>query len=153
MRLTEMDATRLGEWLPLMWEGYRQDLIDAGESVEAADKNVERHQTLLFEDGRPGAGQHVFDVLDGDERVGVLWLSQQDGGKSAEWFVYDVIVEPEHRGKGYGRATMKAGEDFAREHGGTSLALNVFGPNVVARRLYESMDYQLVAQSMKKSLA
>lgn len=148
-----MDAVRQGEWLPLMWATYRQDLIDAGESVEAADKNVEHHKKMLFEDGRPGAGQYVFDAFEGDKRVGVLWLSQQDGGKSAEWFVYDIVIEPEHRGKGYGRATMEAGENFAREHGGNSLALNVFGPNTVARRLYESMDYQLVAQSMKKSLA
>ena len=147
-----MDASRLAEWLPLMWESYRQDLISAGESAKSADKNVEHHKRLLFDEGRPAAGQHILDVFDDDERVGVLWLSQQNGGTSAEWYVYDVVVEPDHRGEGYGRATMQAGEDFARRHGGQSLALNVFGNNTVARRLYESMDYQIVSQSMKKSL-
>jgi len=36
---------------------------------------------------------------------------------------------------------------------GTSIALNVFGPNTVARSLYESLGYEIQNIGMKKVLA
>ena len=57
------------------------------------------------------------------------------------------------RGKGYGRQTMQAAEQYVTSHGGKRLGLNVFGPNTVARRLYESMDYQVLAVGMYKDFS
>jgi ribosomal protein S18 acetylase RimI-like enzyme len=47
---------------------------------------------------------------------------------------------------------MRAAEDYVKSQGGTRLALNVFGPNTVARRLYESLGYKTMAIGMRKNL-
>jgi RimJ/RimL family protein N-acetyltransferase len=48
---------------------------------------------------------------------------------------------------------MAAAEHLASEIGFTELSLNVFGFNERARRLYDSMDYRVVAVQMTKALA
>jgi ribosomal protein S18 acetylase RimI-like enzyme len=48
---------------------------------------------------------------------------------------------------------MLAAEEFVTSKSGTRLALNVFGSNTVARRLYESLDYQVMSVSMFKDFA
>lgn len=47
---------------------------------------------------------------------------------------------------------MLAGEVFARQHGATSVRLNVFADNAVARRLYDSMAFAVTDMVMVKSL-
>jgi ribosomal protein S18 acetylase RimI-like enzyme len=85
--------------------------------------------------------------------VGTLWLADKKNEEEKDWYVYDIIVNEEFRGKGFGRLTMRAAEDFVKDQGGKRLGLNVFGPNTVARSLYESMDYQVMAVSMYKDFS
>jgi len=61
-----------------------------------------------------------------------------------------VAIEEEFRGRGLGRATMLAAESYVATNGGRRLALNVFGYNTVARALYDSLDYEVVAIAMRK---
>lgn len=152
VQLVPMSPDRLTEWLPRCWDDYRRDLLRAGLSAGAAEKNISQNASTLFDGVTPRAGQHLFDAVDDGALVGVLWLAQVDEGASGEWFVYNVEVDESVRGRGYGRAIMSAAEDFSIAHGGTSLSLNVFGFNDVARGLYHSMGYDEVAISMKKRL-
>ena len=90
--------------------------------------------------------------MDDETKVGTLWLATREKRKSGEWFVYDIVINEEFRRKGFGRSAMRAAEDYVKSQGGTRLALNVFGPNVVARSLYESMGYNAMAIEMRKDL-
>ena len=47
---------------------------------------------------------------------------------------------------------MQLGEDVARSAGAIRMGLNVFGSNVVARGLYESLGYEVTALQMSKPL-
>ena len=47
---------------------------------------------------------------------------------------------------------MLAVEDFASRHGRASIGLNVFGTNIEARSLYDSLGYTVVSTSMVKHL-
>jgi ribosomal protein S18 acetylase RimI-like enzyme len=153
IRLREKSDDDLTVWLEVLWDDYEKDLIDSGLSREAAAANIARNRSQLFVDGEPVEGQFFFDVVRDELKVGSLWLSHQPDRSPHEWFIYDVVVDEAYRGQGLGRATMQAAEEFARSRGGTRLALNVFGPNTVARRLYESMDYQTQSIQMFKDLA
>ena len=134
-----------------MWREYHHDLLGAGMSPEEAARNVERNREQLFVDGEPVEGQFIFDVLDGDQGVGSLWLGTRPD--SQEWYIYEIVVDEPFRGSGRGRSTMRAAEAYVKAQRGSRLGLNVFGPNVVARHLYESMDYQVMAVSMFKDLS
>jgi ribosomal protein S18 acetylase RimI-like enzyme len=153
MELKEKPPADVAEWLVVMWADYRKDLLGAGMSESEADKNIERNRTQLFDGDELVKGQYVFDVINEVATIGTLWLADRSEQSEGEWFIYDIVVDQAFRGRGFGRLTMQAAEEFVRSHGGTRLGLNVFGPNRVARNLYEAMDYQVMAVSMFKDLA
>jgi ribosomal protein S18 acetylase RimI-like enzyme len=151
IELVEKTEETLATWLATMWTSYHADLLAAGMTVGEADRNVERNRTNLLDGERPAAGQHILDVVSDGAVVGTLWLGHQSG--QHEWFIYDIAIDEAHRGTGLGRATMLAAERYVKAASGTRLGLNVFGVNVIARRLYESLDYQALSISMYKDLA
>ena len=136
-----------------MWESYYQDLLDAGSTPDDAQRNVARNKEMLFNGDDPVEGQYIFNVLDGDTVIGVLWIADKLDPVAKDWYIYDIVVDEAFRGKGYGRLTMQAAEEYVTSHGGKRLGLNVFGPNTVARSLYESMDYKVLAVGMYKDFS
>jgi ribosomal protein S18 acetylase RimI-like enzyme len=152
IELVEKSEADLATWLTTMWTGYRADLLAAGMSPKEAEQNVERNRAHLMDGERPTAGQHILDVINDGAVVGTLWLGHLPNQGSNEWFIYDIVIDEAFRGTGLGRATMRAAEEFVTSKSGTRLALNVFGPNTVARRLYESLDYEVMSVSMFKDL-
>ena len=85
--------------------------------------------------GRVGetAGRHVFVGIRGGE----AWL-------------YDITIDPDERGKGFGRAAMVALESELRSLGHVTVTLNVWGGNVIARGLYTSLGYVEESVHMRK---
>ena len=136
-----------------MVDGYAVDVARSkGLSAEDGRADAERQTSALLPDGRATAGQLLFLAVDDGAAVGTLWLSTTaPTGIDAGW-IYDVEIDASHRGKGYGREVMLLAEQQCRQLGLTSLCLNVFGPNLVARRLYESLGYEITSQTMAKPL-
>jgi ribosomal protein S18 acetylase RimI-like enzyme len=147
--LEPMPPARISEWSERLWVAYRNDIVKAGSSEAEADANVARNREALMPGGQPAPGQHIFDVTLDGAVVGALWLAEHAPG---DWFVYDIEIHDTHRGRGLGRASMLAAEDYVRAHGGTKLGLSVFGFNEVAQNLYRSLDYQVLAMNMVKEL-
>ncbi|MFZ2155053.1 MAG: GNAT family acetyltransferase [Bradyrhizobium sp.] len=56
-------------------------------------------------------------------------------------WVYYVAVDPDRRGQGYGRAIMKAAEDWLRATGIAKLQLMVRRENAKAGAFYQSIGY------------
>src|SRR5262249_4494342 len=95
--------------------------------------------------------EQVLRVAEADGRpVGFLWIGpgQQPG---LAW-VNDVEVEPDLRGRGYGRALMHEAERLAAGLGYARVGLNVMAGNPVAIALYDSLGYELMTQQMAKPL-
>ncbi|MFC7532285.1 GNAT family N-acetyltransferase [Actinoplanes sp. GCM10030250] len=85
--------------------------------------------------------------------VGRIWIGlTHPRGVPDCAFLYDIEVAAEHRGRGLGRALLRAGEAVAREHGAQALELNVFGSNATAIHLYETAGYRVTTQQMRKDL-
>lgn len=86
-------------------------------------------------------------------RIGHVWvtLQRQHGSGGGAW-IYDIEVEPEQRGKGFGRALLMAAEEETARHGISKIGLNVFGSNMIARSLYESAGYEVSSTQMTKKL-
>jgi ribosomal protein S18 acetylase RimI-like enzyme len=118
-------------------DAYAADLLasEASPSSEAAAATA-RQQT---DDALAQPGSVVLAAVTDGAQVGAVWLDVA----ADETFVLDILVSPEHRGRGYGRALMLATEDFARGRGCRSVALSVFGGNLIARRLYDTLGYQV----------
>jgi GNAT superfamily N-acetyltransferase len=131
--------------------GYAADIASSG-TLSAADAAIraatETDQTLP--DGLNTANHTFLCLHAGAEEVAINWLCHHRE-PGASW-VYAVEVSERHRGKGYGRAAMIAGEEATLAAADTHLSLNVFGSNTAATRLYERMGYQTVDQSRSVDL-
>ncbi len=135
-----------------MKEHYVAERMKAGDSSDAAHRTSETQFAELFPDGAPAEGQFVMNAIADGVTVGTLWMGRPFSRDSNTWFVFDIEIAEDARGRGIGRAAMEAAEVWTREHGGTRVALNVFGPNLIARSLYDSLGYEVLATSMFKDL-
>lgn len=141
------------EWMPEQEASYAELIIASGSMPpEAAREKARRDTQRTWSAGLGTPGQFVFRVIAGDEPVGWLWLAVPGPDDPAMAWVYDVVVDEAHRGRGYGRQAMLLAEREARARGMTSIGLNVHGQNSVAISLYDSLGYAVTAQQMKKPL-
>jgi len=141
-------------WLPRLIADYTEEIVDAGELPLDLARSKARVDVLKARPGRPDTrGQLVFRLLSGDRPVGWLWLviPPPSGDPHMAWVNY-ITVDKAFRGRGYGRQAMLLAEQEARARGMTAVGLNVRAHNTVARSLYDKLDYQLIAQQMKKVL-
>jgi ribosomal protein S18 acetylase RimI-like enzyme len=147
-----MSSDEFDAWLPESFEDYRTEIIASGEEIAAAEQNVKLTKAGLFPDGKPATGQHFLNVFDQEVKVGMIWLREPQLEGSRAWYVYQILVEEQFRGRGYGKRTMQEMENWVRARGGTRLVLNVFGNNLVAQSLYESTGFTTQARRMFKDL-
>jgi len=146
-----LSGSDLSEWLIRTRSEYIDERMAAGDSLAEAEANASTSMDRMFPAGAPAPGQFVGRVLLGGKRVGELWIGPV-GSDPARWWVWRVTVDDGVRGRGYGRKTMQLAEEFARANGATSIGLNVFARNEVARSLYTSLDYLETSVQMRKAL-
>jgi ribosomal protein S18 acetylase RimI-like enzyme len=152
VKLESKTSEQLASWLPGKMEEYVAERVKAGENADVAQSMSEAQFAQLFPGGTPADGQYVMDVVDDEVVVGTLWMGRPFSGDGDTWFIFDIEIAKDARGRGLGRATMEVAEAWTRERGGTRVALNVFGPNLIARSLYDSMGYEVLATSMFKDV-
>ena len=150
--LRPLTDNELEEWLAVQQGDYVADRIRTGEDPDEAKRIADDQYASFFPDGRPAPGQLTFRVMDGDAPVGWIWIGPRTPEQLSAYWVWNVVIGEEHRGKGFGRAAMLLVEEVALAAGATSLGLNVFGHNRIARRLYESLGYETMAIQMRKEL-
>jgi len=70
-----------------------------------------------------------------------------------ETVVWDILIHPWHRNKGYGKAAMMAMEDELRMMNINSIVLNVFAHNSIASTMYLKLGFTPVSTKMSKRLS
>ena len=152
LRLRAATRDEFDAWLPRQMAAYAALIAASGAMpAQAALEKAEQDTARYFSSGFGTPGHFVFRIMAGDVPVGWLWLGVPgpDPDPRMAW-VYEIEIEPAFRGQGHGRAAMLLAEAEARSRGMTSLGLNVHGQNTVARSLYESLGYDVMAVQMKK---
>lgn len=99
---------------------------------ESPDK-ARRHAELALR--VPSAGYLRWLTSAGTQAVGMVALEDQNS------FLYDVVVHPDRRGRGIGRAFCSAALSWSAQTGARSMALQVLESNTVARALYASLGF------------
>jgi len=119
-----------------------------------ADRIATESFTTLLPQGVDTPASFLFSVVEvlSQKKIGTLWIGVKGDAPNQKAFIYDIFFETQSRGRGYGRQTMHLAEAKARELGFKKIALHVFGHNLVARKLYEKLGYQVTNVSMAKEL-
>jgi GNAT superfamily N-acetyltransferase len=149
MRDEELDALQAA-----MRADYVAAMVDdGGFPFEVAEAKASVDTDALLPDGRPTPDQAFFVIEADGGPVGRLWLAErpQPLHHGALW-ILELHVDEPHRGKGYGRAALEFAEQEAARRGLERLALNVWGGNETARKLYRSLGYREQAVLMGKQL-
>ncbi|BCB77640.1 GNAT family N-acetyltransferase [Phytohabitans flavus] len=150
-----MTQAEFAQWRYAIARRFADSKVAAGSW--AAETALERALTAndaLLPDGLATEGMLLLKGVRPDGTpIGRLWirLGHPDGAAGCA-FLYDIEVEPEFRGAGYGRALLAAAEEAVRAQGLAELELNVFGHNPVAMSLYATSGYRVVTQQMRKTL-
>lgn len=135
-------------------EDYARALqVARGVSLAAARAQAARQLARLLPYGIDSERVLLRTATVGGTAVGWIWvtLPGSPGGPDPAW-IHHLGVDPEHQGHGYGRAMIEAIEIELAGYRVDRLGLNVFGDNVAAIRLYESLGFRVTAQQMAKSL-
>ena len=153
LRLLPMTDTEFTVFRAELITSYAAHHVEAGDwEPDEAEGRAAAEIDGLLPDGPGTAGMLVLVAEnDSGERVGHVWIALGRSRPEHAW-IFDTEVNSGHRGNGYGRALLQAGEDQAREHGSSTIGLHVFGANKVARNLYESSGYQTTSVVMRKTL-
>lgn len=142
--LVPMTEEEFGPYLEAGIREFAQQKMISGEwSERDAVALSEADHARLLPDGLKTPDQYLYTVRDAGsaETVATIWLALRPKGGRTESYIYDIEVHERYRGRGYGRATMLAGIDKARELGADTVGLHVFGHNAPARALYTSLGF------------
>lgn len=118
--LHELAGEELSTYVVQVEVAYARDMHElGGVALEEARQRAHESTLELFPDGRPAAGHQLWRAVDGDgEPVGVLWLARREQGTAHEHaWIYDIEVEPDRRGQGWGGLLMERAEEIARTGG------------------------------------
>lgn len=153
IRLVPMSQDQYESYRELAEEGYAQHIEESGELArDDARRKAADDYARVIPDGLQTPDSYLFRAYDGDDEVGTLWYAFRAAADGKRAWIYDIVVDEGLRGRGYGRAILRAGEEFCRANGVTSIGLNVFGHNRVARALYEQEGFFETAVNMRKRL-
>lgn len=150
IRLVAMTSDEFTTYIDFATKDYASEKVKAGnwEEEGSLDRAKKEYDTLL-PNGEKSENNYLFTIFDGNQAVGIIWLAR----KSEEvGFIYEIKIEDEFQGKGYGKKAMQELEVFGRELGLKKIGLHVFGHNKPARGLYEKLGYLETNVKMEKAL-
>ncbi len=155
VELRAMDDMEFQEYRARTVQDYAVDKTVAGtwSKDEAAALSEEAISKLLPE-GLATKDVFLYTVLDAAEGtpIGNLWVQYSESKKGREAFILDIVIHEAYQGKGFGKQTLQALDDIAREQGAASIGLHVFGHNQRAYNLYQKMGYETTDMVMRKNL-
>ena len=141
-------------WVATAIAAYAEDKVASGQwsHDESLERSAAEHAELLPQ-GLSTPDNHLFSVLDEDgQPVGMLWFAVTTRFNASVAYLYNVEIEPMHRGRGHAYRALLALEEEVRRMGLAGVALHVFGHNAAARALYAKLGYAPTNINMYKSL-
>lgn len=155
IQLRPMSEEEFAALKAAMYASYPEERARAvgGTATEEEIEIGRRQVDELMGEGLRSKAHHYWKMVAPDAdlgAVGDLWVFVDETKHRA--FIYFIGTDEAYRGRGYGYQALEALEAAVRPLGVTQIALNVFGDNDVARRLYERAGYQAQAISMAKNI-
>jgi ribosomal protein S18 acetylase RimI-like enzyme len=150
-----MSTDEFEAWAPTNIADYAKEHTIGGRwtAEEALRKAREEFESLLPQ-GMATPGHRFFSIVRSHDQkaVGMLWIRVEDAPKRTA-FVFNIEIFEAFRRQGYASKAMLLLEDEARRLKLESIRLHVFGHNLAARSMYESLGYVATNVQMMKRLA
>lgn len=146
VKFVEISDADFQAWKERAIAEYFADRLKAGNDLPDSPGNSREEFESLLPYGRLTRNNYIFHIVDedeGDRKVGIIWYAVDSRAfPSNSVFLYDIEVDREMRGRGYGTAALRLLEEKAKGLGKKRIALHVFAHNARARSLYEELGYR-----------
>ncbi|WP_085521572.1 GNAT family N-acetyltransferase [Tuberibacillus sp. Marseille-P3662] len=154
LELTSMTEERFNQYYKHALKAYADEHVKAGnwKEEEAIQKARQQFEQLL-PDGLETKDHHLLSILHDGEPIGILWLRVQSNHQEKQAIIFDIKLDEDQRGKGFGTAAMEAIDEYAQSMGVQQIRLHVFAHNQRAKSLYEKMGYDMTGYQMSKRLS
>ncbi len=120
-----------------------------------ADADVRAGFAKRLPEGPRTPGTYLLAILlseGGAERqIGYLDIAENPLG-SKSTYIYNIGLNEDVRGRGYGKSALALTEVFLRDRGYTKIGLNVFAGNAIARKIYDDAGFTITQMNMEKKL-
>ena len=137
--------------LPHEWHLHKevrlQALLDSphafGSSYEVEAKRSNSEWQQVIETALASGKNHVYLAVSGGAVCGLVWckLSAVEAGLAE---IFQMWVNPKHRGMGVGEKLLQAAIACARNHRVERISLEVTATNYAAAAFYQSQGFQLM---------
>jgi ribosomal protein S18 acetylase RimI-like enzyme len=119
-------------------------------SAEIAEREFHRQ----LPQGLATPDQHLLVIEDAVTAfsVGFLWMAVRQRDTGPEAFVFDLVILPAFRRRGFAEAAMLELEIYVRDLGVAQISLHVFEHNAAARALYDKLGFVPIGKRMGKKL-
>ena len=159
LELKPMNQDIYNHYITYSKNNYAQEITKArGISIEEAMQITNKEYDTLLPDGLQSKNQYLYTIENNEnENIGIMWFSTESNHGDNEAFLYDIEINKEYRGKGYGHESMKLLESKVKELNLAVIGLHVFLHNEIACSLYNKIGYQEIKRGktgviMKKTL-
>lgn len=137
--LRSMKSDEFQKHIVTLIEGYAKDKVLAGNwSEEESLDRAKAELANLLPDGEKTENNYLYSILNDNQVIGMIWLAQTG---DEEGFIYEISIDEQFQGYGFGKEAMKRLEEVAKDLGMKKIGLHVFGHNHRAISLYEKLDY------------
>ena len=128
--------------LAVLWNPWIRDTVVTFNSIEKTADDIAQ----MIAD-RHSARQAVFVARDaGDMLLGFASYAQfRAGAGYATCMEHTIVMAPAARGKGAGRALLKAVEGHAQSHGAHQMIAAITGENAAAHAFHAALGYVQIA--------
>ncbi len=132
---------------------YAEEKVRAGTwEEEESLANAEEQFDRLLPEGLQTEHHELWNLLNGEEAIGWVWLCYDPNHPQKEGFIYNFFLFETYRGKGFAKQAIAALEEEAKSLGVQKLSLHVFAHNQIARSLYEKTEFEETGIYMSKPL-
>ena len=159
LELKPMNQDQYNNYITYSKNNYAQEIIKSrGIGIEEAMQITNKEYDALLSEGLKSKNQYLYTIEnDNNKNIGIIWFSSVSNHGDNELFLYDIEINKEFRGKGYGRESMDLLESKVKEFNMHTISLHVFLHNKIACSLYNKIGYKEVKRGkagviMKKTL-
>lgn len=151
--LQSMSQTDYDSLMGAAIQRYAEEKVIAGTwaEEEALEKAEDQFDSLLPK-GIHTENHELWNLLNGEEPIGWVWLCYDPNHPQKEGFIYNFFLFETYRGKGFAKQAIAALEEQAKSLGVQKLSLHVFAHNRIARSLYEKTGFAETGIYMSKPI-
>ncbi|MDP5275761.1 GNAT family N-acetyltransferase [Chengkuizengella axinellae] len=153
VRLMKMCEVVYEDFISNTIKEFAKNQVKAGKwkEEEAIQKAAEIYMKLLPQ-GRNTEQNYMLAIVKYDQTIGWLWYFYDESKLQKEAFIYDFHIRLKYQKKGYGKASLVAFEELAKEKGIRKISLHVFAHNERALNMYKMLGFKSTNISMTKKI-